>query len=193
MEYSEQLTATRLLEAVRAGDRDALNDLFPLVYEELRDQARSQRRNWKGDYTLNTTAMVHEAYLKLVEQSRMNWQNRAHFLSVAARAMRYILLDYAKHRQAKKRGGEFKKVSIDLVPVAGDFDIPEEKADALVALNEALDQLADLSKRQSQVVECRFFGGMTIADTAIALEISTATVKRDWLIAQAWLYRKMIG
>ncbi len=191
MEYQDQHLATRLLEAVRAGDRDALNNFFPIVYEELRAQARSHRRNWNGDFTLNTTAMVHEAYLKIVDQSSVNWQNRAHFLAVASRAMRFILLDYAKQRKAKKRGGAVKKISFDDIPVAGGIEIPDEKADALIALDQALTQLEQLSERQSKVVECRFFGGMTIADTASALEISTATVKRDWLIAQAWLYRQI--
>jgi len=195
MEDNSNITVTRLLQAVRAGDQQALNDLFPMVYQELRDQAHRQRGNWHGNHTLNTTAMVHEAYLKLVDQSQISWNNRAHFLGVAAKAMRHILIDYARKRQAQKRGGDRNRVSLhdltaDLLNQEG-LEVTEERAEALVILEEALERLEKNTPRQVQIVECRFFGGMTIADTAAALGLSPATVKRDWTVAQAWLYREI--
>lgn len=191
-----QENVTRLLHAVQAGDQKALNDLFPLVYEELRAQAHGQRRQWHGNNTINTTAMVHEAYLKLVNQTHVQWKSRAHFLSVAAKAMRHILIDYARRSQRQKRGGGHHKVSLQSVKEgvmaeSGLEEVVSERAQALVALDNALNQLSQLSERQCQVVECRFFGGMTVPDTAAALGISPATVKRDWGLARAWLYREM--
>ncbi len=191
-----QATVTHLLEAVRGGDRAALNDLFPLVYEELYAQAHRQRQRWHGDDTVNTTALVHEAYLKLVDQTQIRWNSRAHFLGVAAKAMRHILIDYARQRQRKKRGGGQPHVPFDDVegrlgePEA--FSLSEERATALVTLDAALERLHGLSERQSRIVDCRFFGGMTIPDTAEAMGLSPATVKRDWRLAQAWLYREMM-
>ena len=189
-------TVTHLLEAIRDGDRAALNDLFPLVYEELYAQAHRQRRRWHGDHTVNTTALVHEAYLKLVDQTQIRWNSRTHFLGVAAKAMRHILIDYARQRKRVKRGGGQPHVPFDDVAgrlgESGAFSLSEEKATALVALDATLARLQGLNERQSQIVECRFFGGMTIADTAAFLGLSPATVKRDWRLAQAWLYREMM-
>ena len=196
MQHTDQATVTRLLDAIRAGDHDALNALFPLVYQEMRAQAQAQRRRWHGNHTVNTTALVHEAYLKLIDQTQIRWNSRAHFLGVAAKAMRHILIDYARQRQRKKRGGGQPHVPFDDVeghvadPEA--FSLSEERATALVALDAALKRLQGLNERQSRIVECRFFGGMTIPDTTEFLGLSPATVKRDWRLAQTWLYREMM-
>lgn len=195
MNASDQANVTLLLDAVRAGDSEAVNKLFPLVYKELHAQAKQQRQRWHGNRTLNTTALVHEAYIKLVDPSQASWQSRAHFLGVAAKAMRHILIDYAKRSRRKKRGGDVAKASFDdleehlVVPE----DLPNlaDRADTLLELDSALERLAALNERQCRVVECRFFGGMTIPDTAAALGISPSTVKRDWILAQAWLYREI--
>ena len=185
-------TVTKLLDAARGGNRDALNKLFPLVYGELRAVAQRQRRNWHGDYTLNTTALVHEAYLKLAGQSRADWQSRAHFFGVAARAMRQILIDYARRRRAQKRGGDRSKTTFDEMKLGdGQIALSDDNADALMILDEALKRLEKISERQSRIVECRFFGGMTIEETAEVVGISTATVKRSWNLAQVWLFQEM--
>ncbi len=185
---------TQLLEAIDEGNQEAWNALFPLVYNELRAQAQHQRRRWHGDYTLNTTALVHEAYLKLVDQTHAGWNSRAHFLGVAAKAMRHILIDYAKQQQRQKRGGDQQRVDLDPIQQAaaqtyGPLSL--EQAEEVLHLNTALQRLTQINERQGRVVECRFFGGMTIPDTAEALGISPATVKRDWLLAQTWLYHHL--
>jgi RNA polymerase sigma factor (TIGR02999 family) len=179
---------------LRDGDSAAAVRLFPLVYGELRDRAHRQRRGWQGDYTMNSTALVHEAYLKLVDQTQpAAWNGRAHFLAVAARAMRQILIDYAKSRRRQKRGGDQVKVSFEelegLLEDGG--ALTEERADTFLALDEALRRLEMTSGRQGRIVECRFFGGMTIEDTAAALDVSPATVKRGWEMARVWLFREL--
>ena len=186
-------TVTQLLGDLRDGNDDAVNNLFPLVYDELRTLAQNQRKFWQGDKTLNTTALVHEAYLKLVDQNGSAWQSRAHFYSIASKAMRHILINYAKFRKRKKRGGDKQKVSLDehRVTVDAMFDLSDDKTDMLLSLENALEKLSKFSERQSKIVECRFFGGMSIADTAEALNISPATVKRGWAMAQTWLYNEM--
>jgi RNA polymerase sigma factor (TIGR02999 family) len=186
-------TVTRLLNEVRDGNEAAMDRLFAAVYDELHDRARAQRRRWKGNNTLNTTALIHEAYLKLVDQDEAEWENRAHFLAVAATAMRHILINYARDQRAQKRGGDQPKFSLeglrdDLGRVVA---VSDERAEALIALDEALRRLEAVSARQSQIVECRFFGGMTIQETATALDVSTATVSRGWAMAKAWLHREM--
>jgi len=193
MSSSSQADITQLLEAAQGGNAGALNALFPLVYEELHSRAHRQRRGWHGDYTVNTTALVHEAYLKLVNQTHATWKSRAHFFAVAAKAMRHILIDYAERRRTRKRGGDVQKLSLDELKVLPEEVIvmSDERAHALVALDAALKKLADLNERQSRIVECRFFGGMTIPDTAEALGLSPATVKRDWALAQAWLFHEI--
>ena len=193
MTESVQEQVTRLLDEARAGNRHAFDELFPLVYDELRARAHQQRQYWQGDYTLNTTALVHEAYLKLVDQTQGEWENRAHFLAIAAKAMRHVLLDYAKRRRTKKRGGDRQKFSLEAMHEAGKgiVVLTDERADDLLALDEALVRLARVSDRESRIVECRFFGGMTIRETAAVLGVSPATVNRDWAAAQAWLYREM--
>ncbi|MEM9663387.1 MAG: sigma-70 family RNA polymerase sigma factor [Bacteroidota bacterium] len=189
----DSATVTQILHALQDGEEEALSALFPLVYDELHAQARKQRNRWQGHFTVNTTALVHEAYLKLVDQDAVGWNNRAHFFGVAAKAMRHILVDYARRMQRQKRGGDVQRVSLDgleqlLAAEGTDF---EARADDMAALGMALERLASTNERQARVVECRFFGGMTIPDTADALGISPATVKRDWVVAQAWLYREI--
>jgi RNA polymerase sigma factor (TIGR02999 family) len=185
-------TVTRLLGDLRAGDPRALDDLLPLVYRELHALARRQRRRWKGDETLNTTALVHEAYLRLADQSAPQWSNHAHFLAVASTAMRQILVDYAKRKRAGKREGGRRRVDLrEVEAVLAGGGASEVQSDALLALDESLHRLERHDPRQCQVVECRFFGRMTIEDTAEALGISSATVKRGWAMAQAWLYRDL--
>jgi RNA polymerase sigma factor (TIGR02999 family) len=185
-------SVTQLLHAMQRGDSAALQALFPLVYDELRGIAHRQRRAWQGDLTLDTTALVHEAYLKLVDQKRISADSRAHFLGVAAKAMRHILCNYSKSKQRLKRGGGAEQVTFDDdADIAGQMHLTADDAELLEALDEALRKLEAIDKRQSEIVECRFFGGMSIEDTAVALAISPATVKRHWTLARAWLYREM--
>ncbi len=193
MTHPDPATVTQLLEAACGGDRAAIDQLFPLVYDELRMRAHRQRQHWHGANTLNTTALVHEAYIKLVDQGRAQWTSRVHFFSIAAKAMRNILIDYARRQQAQKRGGGQQKLSLEEMQEVGKepLVLTEERAEALLALEEALSRLEKISEREGRVVECRFFGGMTIKETAEALGISPATVGREWTTAQAWLYQEM--
>jgi RNA polymerase sigma factor (TIGR02999 family) len=192
MSESHDDTVHHLLNELRSGDRRAFDRLFPLVYEELRRVAGHQRRRWDGDDSLNTTALVHEAYLRLAGASSMAWENQPHFLAVASRAMRQILIDNAKRRRAAKRGGGLRRIPFEEIEAALEGgDVADAGADALVALDEALRRLEEHDVRQGRIVECRFFGGMAIEETATALGISAATVKRGWAMAQAWLYREL--
>jgi RNA polymerase sigma factor (TIGR02999 family) len=186
-------TITGVLARLRDGsDPGALDELFPLVYDELRLLARRQRRRAGHAETLNTTGLVHEVYLKLLGASRVDASGRAHFFALAARAMRQVLTSYARMRRTAKRGHGQAPLTLDtaseLLAAAG-----PDHSGTLVALDEALTALAARSERQSQVVECRFYAGMSIPETALALGISEATVKRDWAVAQAWLYRELAG
>lgn len=185
------LSTVRLLDAVRQGNDEALDALFHRVYDELKTIARKQRYRVNGNLTLQTTEVVHEAYLKFLRSDQeFEWENRVHFLRVSARAMRQVVIDYARKRSAQKRGGDADKVSMDANAfVKQTIAISDESADVLVALDEAIDMLAERAPRQRDVVECRFFGGMTIKETAAVLDVSTATVKRDWRTARAWLYK----
>jgi RNA polymerase sigma factor (TIGR02999 family) len=187
-------SVTRLLDDLRRGRREALDALFPLVYQELRELAHRQRNAWHGQGTLNTTALVHEAYLKLVDQRRATWESEAHFLAAAAKAIRHILINYARDRRAKKRGGDWRRVSLSERELEGhaEWDQPSWEAH-VVALDEALQRLAIRSERQSRIVECRFFGGMTVQQTAEALGVSVPTVTRGWTMARAWLHRELSG
>ena len=184
-----------LLEGLARGDREALDALFPLVYGELTRLAHRHRQRWEGDLTLNTTALVHEAYLKLAGQRRLPMQSRAHFLAIAAKAMRHILCNHARDRHRLKCGGGRPHVALEdgLEPAAepSTLDLSEEQTDRLAALDEALRRFEHIAARQSRVVECRFFGGMSVEDTAAALGVSPRSVKRDWSLAQAWLRREM--
>ena len=193
MTDSQQSSVTQLLDAMRGGDRAAFEQLFPLVYAELHHLAGIQRQRWDGDDTLNTTALVHEAYLRLVDQTSPQWANRPHFMAVAATAMRHILFDYAKRKRAAKREGARNYVPLHELEevLSGNGDSSEAVPEALIALEAALVRLERHNTRQRSIVECRFFGGMTIEDTAEALGLSPATVKRDWTMAQAWLYREL--
>ncbi len=177
---------TTLLADWRGGETGAIDRLLPLVYHELRRIAHQQLLAERPDHTLSTTALVHEAYVKLVDQTRAQWTDRAHFLAVAARAMRRILVDYARQRQAAKRGGAQRPVTFDEGAV-----MAEDRADALVALDEALTRLATLDERLGRVVECRFFGGLTEEETAEALRVTSRTVRRDWVKAKGWLYQEL--
>ena len=183
---------TQLLTDPLDGNAAAVDELFALLYNELREIAHRQRRRWQGDDTLQTTALVHEAFLKLVDQDRIAAESRAHFLGVAARAMRHILCNYARDQRAQKRGGGIAHVVLhEASAAAGSSNVPPEPMGVLVALDEALRRLERVDPRQSKVVECRFFGGLTIEETAGALDVSPRTVKRDWAMAQAWLHREM--
>jgi RNA polymerase sigma factor (TIGR02999 family) len=185
---NDPVDVTSVLQAVRGGDARAADALFGVVYGELHQIARGQRLRWTGNDTLNTTALVHEAYLKLVKQEEADWESRAHFFAVAATAMRHILINYAERQVAAKRGGGAVHVPVD------DADlVAPEAAEELLALNEALHQLARVHERSSRVVECRFFGGFGVRETAETLSVSPATVERDWAFASAWLRRALSG
>lgn len=177
---------TRLLEDWSGGDREALERLMPAVYEELRRIARQHMRREGPGHTLQTTALVNETYLRLAESRRVRWQNRAHFFAVAARAMRHILVDYARRDRRRKRGGGLRPLSLEETAVAA-----REQSDALVALDEALRSLARVDPRRARVVELRYFGGLELKEVAELLAVSPATVLRDWNLAKAWLYRQL--
>lgn len=177
---------TQLLLELSGGNRNAVDELLPLVYRELKRIAGGQLRNERPGHTLQATALVHEAYLKLVDQRDVSWQNRAHFMGVAAQVMRRILMDYAKTRNREKRGGGVRPVALDEALV-----VSEDRASDLVVIDEALTRLEQLDPRQAKVVELRFFGGLSVEETAEAMGISTPTVKREWAMAKAWLYREL--
>jgi RNA polymerase sigma factor (TIGR02999 family) len=181
-----QSEITRLLGQLSGGNEAVVNALMPLVYDELRAMAERQLRRERSDHTLSATALVHEAYLKLVDQSRVTWQNRAHFYAIAAQAMRRILINYAERRVAAKRGGGQIRVTL-----TDGIEGPEQRAEDLVALDRALDRLAELDARQSKVVEMRFFAGLTHEEIAEVLGVSVPTVRRDWRMARAWLSREL--
>jgi RNA polymerase sigma factor (TIGR02999 family) len=186
-------THARLLDDVRRGDPTALARLFAIVYDKLREIARIQRRRQPSTETLNTTALVHEAFIKLFGSQSRDFNDRAHFMAVAATAMRQILISHARRNGAAKRGGGQAPATFEEVERAleSEASFAAPTADAVLALDRALERLQQHSRRQAQIVECRFFGGMSIEDTAVALGISPATVKRDWSMAQAWLHREI--
>lgn len=177
---------TDLLIDWSKGDQEALNKLMPLVYDELHRLASRYLRHERPGHTLQTTALVHEAYLKLVDQKNANLQNRVQFFAVAAQVMRHILVDHARSRRALKRGGDYCRLSLDEAVLSA-----EEKDPDLLSLNDALNSLAAIDAQQSRVVELRVFGGLTVEDTAEALEISPRTVKREWSMAKAWLHKQI--
>ena len=179
---SESQEVTLLLSALTNGEDGAASKLIPVVYDELRRLAGSYMRKERVDHTLQATALVHEAFLKLVEQRSVNWQSRAHFFGVSAQLMRRILIDHARGHTRQKRGGEQKKVSLD------EAFVFSEQADELLAVDESLNLLAKIDPRQARVVELRFFGGLSVEEAAEVLGISPKTIKRDWSIAKAWLY-----
>ncbi len=178
---------TQLLRAWGNGDERALEGLMPVVYEELRRIARRYMGHERPGHTLQTTALVNEVYLRLVDARRTSWQDRAHFFAVCAQMMRRILVDWSRSRQAAKRGGNARPVDLEKMP---ELPIREPGPD-LVALDDALKSLAAMDPRKSQVVELRFFGGLSVEDTATALKVSPETVMRDWKLAKAWLRREL--
>jgi RNA polymerase sigma factor (TIGR02999 family) len=190
---ASQDTVTALLVDLRAGNDEVVDDLFDEVYTELRQRAQGQRRQWQGDPTLRTTALAHEAYLKLVDQEEQSWESRSHFFAVASRAMRHILVDRARKKRAQKRGGDAEVLSLEALREAFERDhaTAEQRSEMIVVLDAALDRFEEEHERAARVVECRFFGDMTIEETAEALGVSGSTVTRDWDLAQAWLYREM--
>jgi RNA polymerase sigma factor (TIGR02999 family) len=176
---------TQLLQEWREGDRKALDSLLPLVYRELHRLAHIQLRNERPDHTLQSRALVHEAYLRLVGLEPPQWESRTHFFAIAGQLMRQILVDYARRHRAAKRGGSVCKVSLE------DAMVPQDKDVDLISLDDALQALAKIDGRQSRVVELRFFAGLSLQEISDALEVAPATVQRDWTAARAWLYREM--
>jgi RNA polymerase sigma factor (TIGR02999 family) len=176
-------SVTELLLKFSKGNEEAVNDIFSLIYDELKRLANNYLRNERGNHTLQPTALVHEAYLKLVNHTRINWQNRAHFLGMAATLMRQILIDHARRHRAGKRGGEHENLQLEesIVIVAG------EKPTDLIRLDEALKDLAKFDEFKSRLVELRYFGGLSVEQTAEVLSVSEITVKRNWRMPKAWL------
>lgn len=179
---------TQLLVDWSNGDRAALDELVPLVHSELRRIGRNYMRGERKGHTLQTSALINEAYVRLVDQKHVRWQNRAHFLAIASQLMRRILVDYARRRQFQKRGGGALQVTL------GDAEkIAIERTPDLVALDEALTSLARIDERRSRVVELKFFGGLSIEETAEVLKVSPTTVERDWIVAKAWLHKTLVS
>ena len=177
---------TQLLLAWRSGDPTALNQLMPLIYQELRRLAHHFMHRERPGHVMQTTALVNEAYLSLIDSSRVKWESRAHFFAVAGQLMRRVLVDAARERQSRKRGGDWVQVSLAEAVVIS----PRHRGD-LIALDDALDALAAMDKRKSEIVVMRFFGGLSVEETAAVLKISPDTVMRDWQLAKVWLYREL--
>ena len=194
-EAPPQHAVTDALGAVRAGAPGAMDQLIPLVYDDLARIARRQLRAEPVGHTLSTTAVVHEAYLRLADQTRAQWGDRAQFFAVAACAMRRVLVDHARRHRAARRGGPHARaVSLEALEAVGAGELSADaRADVLLALDEALERLAAVDPRQARVVECRFFGGLTGAETAAALGVTPRTVERDWVKARGWLYQELGG
>lgn len=179
---------TRLLHELSGGDESAMVRLMPLIYEELRGIAAREMRRERGEHTLQPTALVHEAFLRLVDKPDLSWQSRAHFLNIAAQAMRRILVEHARRRRAQKRGGGGERVTLDEA-----FQAPGQGNADLADLDEALERLSAVDARKGRVVELRFFAGLSVEETARLLSISEATVKREWQFAKAWIQRELAG
>ena len=185
MNQSEQITV--LLQEWSSGKREALDELLPIVYDELHKQARRYLRRERQDHTLQTTALIHEAYLKLIDQRNVDWQNRTHFFAIAAQMMRRILVDHARTKHREKRGGDDVKLPLDEAILV----VVNEKNVDLMALDEALNRLEKIDEQQTRVVELRYFSGLSLEETAEALKISRATAARDWAMAKSWLHREL--
>jgi RNA polymerase sigma factor (TIGR02999 family) len=177
---------TQLLLAWRGGDQTALNQLMPLIYQELRRLADHFMSHERPGHVLQATALVNEAYLRLIDSSQVKWESRAHFFAVAGQLMRRVLVDAARERQSRKRGGDWAQVSLAEAVV-----IPQQRSTDLIALDDALDVLAAVDKRKSEIVVMRFFGGLSVEETAAVLKVSPDTVMRDWQLAKVWLYREL--
>lgn len=188
LEPPETSDTTQLLRAWAKGDRNALDQLTPRVYKELRRIAGYYMQNERPDRTIGATALVHEAYLKLIDVNNVDWQHRAHFFAVSAQMMRHILLDRARRRIAGKRGGAAERVELDAIP-----EIGSSRAQELIALDDALNELAKIDPRKATVIELRFFGGLTAEETAEVLKVSPDTVLRDWKLARLWLLSELKG
>ena len=178
---------TQMLREWGTGNAAVMDDLFPFIYNELHRQAAAFMRRERGNHTLQTTALVHEAYLRLVDQRNVEWQSRSHFFAIASQAMRRILVDYAKRRHREKRGGVAEDISLEEALLAA----ADETNVDLVALDEAMLRLAELDPQQEKIVELRYFGGLSLDDAAVTLGISRATAARDWQVAKAWLHREL--
>lgn len=179
---------TRLLLALKDGKQEALEELTPLIYQELRGIASRLLKKESGKFTVQTTDLVHEAYLRLIDENQLSWENRAHFFAIAARAMRQYLVYYARKSKAAKRGGGQFNITLN------EFQLrSEQKSQEILALDEALSRLETFDPRMNKIVELRYFSGLTIQETATVLSISPATVKREWVTAKAWLYNEMAG
>ena len=178
---------SRLLRQWSDGNRAALEDLLPLVYDELHRQAARYLRRERVGHTLQTTALIHEAYLRLIDQRDVQWQSRTHFFAIAAQIMRRVLIDYARAKHREKRGGDDVRLSLDAVNLV----VTDENSVDLIALDQALQRLAELDEQQARVVELRYFGGLSLEETAEVLHISRATTARDWDVAKAWLRREL--
>jgi RNA polymerase sigma factor (TIGR02999 family) len=179
-------SVTQLLIELSNGDRQAVDLLLPVIYDEMRKLAANYLRRERPDHTLQPTALVHEAYLRLVDQTRVNWQNRNHFFGVAAQIMRRLLVDHARKHNAEKRGQDFQKLSLD-----ENIDRAVERSAELIALDDALKALAAMDEQKARMVELRYFGGLSIEETADVLGVTATTVKRHWRLARAWLYGEM--
>jgi RNA polymerase sigma factor (TIGR02999 family) len=177
---------TQLLIDLSNGDRNAVDLLLPVIYDELRKLAANYLRRERPDHTLQPTALVHEAYIRLVDQTRVNWQNRAHFFGVAAQLMRRLLVDHARRHNAEKRGQNFQKISLD-----ENIDKAGERSTMLLALDDALQALAQFDEQKARVVELRYFGGLSIEETADVMGVTPTTIKRHWRFAKAWLHGAM--
>ena len=177
---------TDLLELASDGDVSASDELFSNVYQELRKIARANRRRWRGNQTLNTTALIHEAYLKLANGNVADYKSRSHFFATASKAMRQVLINYAERMTAAKRGGDAIRVTL-----SGNAPVIDDTIDELLMINDLLAEIEQSNERHGRLFECRVFGGMTIEETAAALDVSPATVKRDWALLSAWMYREM--
>ena len=178
---------TEMLIELTDGNKEVVNHILPHIYDELRKLASSYLRKERSNHTLQPTALVHEAYMKLIDQNRVRWQNRAHFFGIAAQVMRRILMDHARKHHAEKRGGEFEKLPIEEEILI----VSHDKSAELIALDEALEELAKLDPDKARIVELRYFGGLTIEETAEVLKTSPMTVKREWATARAWLHREI--
>ena len=187
MSQSKQQDITEILRDWSDGKREALDELLPLVYDELHRQAARLLRRERQDHTLQTTALINEAYLKLIDQRNVQWQNRAHFFAIAAQAMRRILVDYARTKHREKRGGDANKVSLEEATMIA----VEEKSVDLMALDEALTRLAKIDEQKARIVELRYFSGLSTKETAEVLGVSPKKIEHNWTMARAWLHREM--
>ncbi|MBP3193660.1 sigma-70 family RNA polymerase sigma factor [Natronogracilivirga saccharolytica] len=182
----EPLKITQLLQDYASGDSDALDKLIPVVYEKLQEMAHGRMRGENPGHTLSTNGLVHEAYLKLLKFDRIDWQDRGHFFAISSQIMRNILVDYASRKKREKRGGHRHRISLGQEEPAADVNL-----DRLLSIHQALDRLAEMDERRAKVVECRFFGGLNMQETAEALGLSERTAHRDWQIASAWLKNEL--